>query len=105
MAALHFNLTVGAAAVRLSDVYGDGVGVVNAAHDLPLRQVILQAVTADIEIGGDATVSTTTYGVKLPSTAPAAPVVLGPFETGPIKLSQLYAISTNATLYILAIPF
>jgi len=101
----HYNLTVAAVAVRLSDVFGDGVGVVNAAHDLPMRQIILQAVTADIEIGGDATVTTSVYGFKLPSTAPAAPLVLGPFETGPVKLSQLYAISTNATLHITAIPF
>lgn len=104
MAAVHYKLAVGAAAVRLSDVYGDGAGVINAAHDLPLRQVILQAETADIEIGGSA-VTTSDYGVKLPSTAPAAPLVLGPYETGPVKLSQIYAISTNATLHILAIPF
>lgn len=99
-----YNLTVGAAAVRLSDVYGDGAGVINAAHDLPYRQVILQAETADIEIG-DSTVTTSVYGAKLPSTAPAAPLTLGPYESGPIKLSDLYAISTNATLHILAIPY
>jgi hypothetical protein len=100
----HFKLAVGAAAVRLSDVFGDGVGVVNAAKDLPMRQIVLQAETADIEIGGS-TVTTSDYGVKLPSAAPAAPLVLGAYETGPIKLSQLYAISTSATLHILAIPF
>lgn len=100
----HFNLTVGAAAVRLSDVYGDGAGVINGRNDIPYRQVFLQAETADVEIGA-AGVTTTTYGVKVPSTAPAAPVVLGPFDSGPIKLSDLYAISTNATLHILGIPY
>ncbi len=99
-----FNMTVGAVAKRLSDVYGDGVGVVNAANDIPYRQVILQAETADIEIG-DATVTTSIYGTKIPFTAPAAWVTLGPFETGPIKLSEIYAISTNATLHITGIPY
>lgn len=99
-----YKLTVGAAAVRLSDVYGDGAGVVNAANDIPYRQLVLQAETADIEIG-DSTVTTSVYGMKLPATAPAAPLVLGPFESGPIKLSDVYAISTNATLHILGIPY
>ena len=104
MSARSFNLTVGATRVRLSDVYGDGVGVVNAAHDIPYRQIILQAETADIEVG-DVTVTTTVFGVKLPSAAPAAPVSIGPFEAGPVKLSDLYAISTAATLHIFGIPF
>jgi hypothetical protein len=103
MAAVHYKLAIGAAAVRLSDVYGDGAGVAVASHDVPYQQVILQAETADIEVGGP-TVTTSDYGVKLPSTAPAAPLVLGPCTGGPVKLSDLYAISTSATLHILAIP-
>jgi hypothetical protein len=106
MAVRHFTLTVGAVAQRLSDVYGDGAGVVNAEHDLPYRQILLQseeaAVTAYI---GEATVSTTDYGVAVPSAAVTPPVVsIGPFETGPVKLSQLYAVG-GADLHILAIPF
>lgn len=100
----HFNMTVGAVAKRLSDVYGDGVGVVNPVNDIPYRQLWLQAETADIKIGGSA-VSTTVYGTNLVSTAPAAPMVLGPYDSGPIKLSDIWAISTTATLHISGIPF
>ena len=104
MALKAFNMTVAAVAKRLSDVYGDGVGAVNAANDIPYRQIILQAETADIFIGGPL-VSTTVYGNKIVNAAPAAPLVLGPFDTGPIKLSDFYAVSTSATLHILGIPF
>lgn len=101
-----FNLAIGATAKRLSDAYAVGAaGAIDAASDIPYRQLILQAETADIEIGGSSAVSTTVYGMKLPATAPAAPVVLGPFESGPIKLSDLWAISTTATLHILGVPF
>jgi hypothetical protein len=106
MAAKALQLAVSSIPIRLSDVYLDGTGIVNAAHDVPYRQVILSAQTADIQIGSDpAVLTTSTYGVNLPSAAPAAPVVLGPYETGPIKLSDLYAISTTATLHILGIPY
>lgn len=104
MAARHYNMAVAAVAKRLSDVYGDGVGVVNPANDIPYRQITLQAETADIKIGMVG-VTTTVYGANLVSTAPAAPLTIGPFETGPVKLSDLYAISTNATLHIFGIPF
>ena len=107
MAARHFTLAVGAAAVRLSDVYGDGAGVVDAAHDLPYRQILLQAeVDGGNVFVGESTVTTADYGVVVPTAVANPPVVaIGPYETGPVKLSQLYAISTDSVLHILAIPF
>lgn len=104
MAARSFTLATGAAATRLSDVYGDGVGVVNPANDIPYRQLLLQAETADIKVG-DVTLTSTNYGVLLPFTAPAPVVSIGPFETGPVKLSQLYGLSATGKLHILAIPY
>jgi hypothetical protein len=104
MAARHFQLTLAAAAQRLSDVYGDGVGVVNAANDLPYRQLLLSATGADAFVGDDAEVDSTDYGALVDSTA-LTPVVLGPFETGPLKLSDLYVAGAGATLHVLAIPF
>jgi hypothetical protein len=104
MAARAYTLTQAAAAKRLSDVYGDGAGVVNAANDIPYRQVILQAEGAVALIGNSA-VATTDYGFSI---AAAASVVLGPFETGPIKLSDLYMVGTvgaNNKLHILGIPY
>lgn len=105
MALRAYKLTVGAVATRLSDVFGDGVGVVNAANDLPMRQIVLQAETADIKIGDAAVTVSNNFGVNLPFTAPAATLVFGPYESGPLHLSDFYAISTSATLHILAIPY
>lgn len=100
-----FTLAVAAAATRLSDAYGDGAGVVNPANDIPYRQLTLQAETADAKIG-DATLTSANYGNLIAFTAPAAPLVLGPFETGPVKLSQLYALGGGTgKLHILGIPF
>ncbi len=104
MAARHFQLTLAAGAQRLSDVYGDGVGVVNAAHDLPYRQLLLSASGADAFIGDDLDVDSTDYGGLVDSTA-LVPVVLGPFEAGPLKLSDLYAAGAGSTLHILGIPY
>ena len=105
MAAKSYNLTLGAAALRLSDVYGDGAGVVNAAKDIPYRQILLSASGADAFIGGaNQTVTGTDYGIQVDSTA-LGPASIGPYETGPVKLSDLYAAGAGATLHILAIPF
>lgn len=101
--ARHFTLALGAAALRVSDVYGDGAGVVNAAHDLPYRQLLVSASGAKAYLG-ESTVSTTDYGVLLDNMS-LEPVALGPFETGPVKLSGLYAVGAGATLHVLAIPF
>lgn len=98
-----FSLTVTAAAQRLSDVYGDGAGVVNAVNDIPYRQILLSMDTADAEIG-DSTVTTTAYGVKVQFAA-TLPIPLGPFPTGPIKLSEFWVIGTSGKLHILGLPY
>src|SRR5665213_815471 len=100
-----FKLTVGAGPTRLSDVYGDGVGVVNPANDIPYRQLVLQAETADVKLGDSAVTVSNNFGVNLPFTAPAGTLTLGPYDAGPLKLSDFYAISTSATLHILGIPY
>jgi hypothetical protein len=104
MAAKSFTLTTAAAATRLSDVYGDGAGVVNPANDIPYRQLLLQTDTADVVIG-DSTVTATNYGMKVAFAVPAMIVSIGPFDTGPVKLSQLFAIGAGGKLHILGIPF
>lgn len=105
MAVRHFQIALAAAAQRLSDVYGDGAGAVNAANDLPYRQILFSATGADAFLGDDGDVDSGDYGMLVESTAPVVPVVLGPFETGPVKLSSLYAAGAGSTLHILAIPF
>lgn len=98
-----FQLTTTAARQRLSDVYGGAAGVIDAKTDIPYRQILLQAQTADVAVG-DVTVTTTIYGVLVPFTG--APVItIGPFDTGPVKLSDLYAIGTTGVLHITGIPY
>ena len=101
-----YQLTLAAGAKRLSDVYGDGAGVVNPANDIPYRQLVFQAEAADLYIGGS-NVSTTTYGVKAAvagaSNTPGGG--LGPFNTGALKLSDFYAVGAGATIHILGVPF
>jgi hypothetical protein len=106
MAARHFQLALAAAAQRLSDVYGDGAGVINAAHDIPYRQILLSAAAADAFIGDDGQVTSTDYGIRVDFDATNWTYVsLGPFEMGPLKLSDFYAAGAGSTLHILAIPF
>lgn len=102
MAARSFNLSLNAAAKRLSDVYGDGPSVINAANDIPYRQICLEAETGAVQIGAASTVSATLYGNSI---ATGATLILGPFDAGPLKLSDLWAFSAGATtLHILGIP-
>ncbi len=101
-----FTLTaaqVAAGPTRLSTVYGDGPTVINANHDIPYRQIILQAEGAT-QISGDPTVdptSATLYGFSLLA---AGTIVLGPFPDGPLKLSGIFASGTGP-LHILGVPY
>jgi len=97
-----FNLVLAATSKRLSDVYGSGTGVVNDALNVPYRQLLMTASGADAFVG-DSTVSTSN-GVKV-AAAGVQPVSLGPFEVGPMKLSDLYAVGSGSTLQILGVPF
>lgn len=100
MAARHFNLVLAGVAKRLSDVYGDGPGVIEAAHDIPYKVMTLQAETGAIQVGGDPTVSATVYGNSI---AIGASLALN-FPGGPTKLSEFWAFGTG-TLHILAHPY
>jgi hypothetical protein len=42
--------------------------------------------------------------VKISQTATQS-TSLGPFDTGPLKLSDLYAVGAGATLTVLGVPF
>jgi hypothetical protein len=99
MPAASYQLALTGAPKRLSDVYGDGAGVVNAANDIPFRQLILQASAAST-IGSSAA---TAGAMGLPI-AIATVLTLGPFPTGPLKLSEFWAQGTG-NLSILGIPY
>jgi hypothetical protein len=98
MPAASFQLTSTAVPKRLSDVYLDGPGVVNAAHDIPFRQLIIQA-SAAVTIGDSAANAATGLPIGV-----AGSIVLGPFSTGPLKLSEFWVVGA-ATVSILGIPF
>lgn len=103
MALRSYQLALAATPKRLSDVYG---GPLDPAKDIPYRQLILQSEGADLYIGTDNTVSTTNYGVKASVVGQSTPGGgLGPFSTGPLKLSDLWAVGAGATLHILGVPF
>ena len=107
MAARDFQIVLAAAALRLSNVYG---GIANAEPDaglnIPYRQLLLSAEGAVAFVGAASDVTATNYGVRVEIGATAVdPVSIGPFETGPVKLSDLWAAGAGATLHILAIPY
>jgi hypothetical protein len=72
-----------------------------AAADIPYRQLLLQAAGAPAYVGPLASVSAAT-GQPISTTAPTS---LGPYATGPVKLSDLYAVGAGATLNLLGVPF
>jgi hypothetical protein len=102
MALRSFSLTLSASAKRVSDVYGGAASVRDAATDITYRQLLVQATGADAYLGDSTAVSAAT-GMKL--TAGAAPVSIGPFDSGPIKLSDLWGIGAGATLQVVGVPF
>lgn len=104
MASKAFSLVLaGGVRRRLSDVYADGVDGGTAANNIPYRQVIIQTTGADTFIGGVG-VTPTDYGNKIGTTDSPS---VGHYEHGPLRLSDLYAITLAAptTLHILGIPY
>jgi len=101
-----FQLALAATQKRLSDVYGGAAGVLDPKTDVPYRQLILQAEAAAAFIGSDpATLSTTVYGNKIDNTNTGSGLILGPFNQGPLRLSDLYALGSGSTLHITGVPY
>jgi hypothetical protein len=128
MAARSFQIALTAGATRLSDVYigltaggpggpadniGGSAGNPDARSDVPYREIFLFSSGAVAFVGGSdmagtstTPVSSTTWGMKIQQDAATAPPIdLGPYDTGPMKLSNFWASGAGATLHILAIPY
>lgn len=108
MAYIAYSLTLNGSAQRLSTVFANTT--VGGPDDVSIRQLVLQghhANTARIFVGDDASVSGTDYGFYLPiPTGSPLPVILGPYETGPMRLSNFWVVGTNnEVLKIGIIPF
>jgi hypothetical protein len=108
---LHRTLTLTGVAQRLSQVYASGGANADPSmqDDICYRQILLMADPANaavVYIGGS-TVSSTSHGFSLdPTQASQGPVSLGPFETGPLKLSEIWVLGTNdERLMVGLVPF
>jgi hypothetical protein len=103
MAFKQYALVVAGAppASRLSDVYGDGAGVVNARNDIPYRQIILQADPANgapVYIGDSDLIAPDNAAFVLqPGVDKLMAMTLGPFDSGPLRLSDFWAVGSGAT--------
>jgi hypothetical protein len=96
-----YQLALAATVKRVSDVYGGTPSVPDEAKNIPYRQLVITTTGAVAAIGS-------TAGVTAPTGFPLAvsgQLILGPFATGPVKLSDLYAIGAGATLTVLGVPF
>lgn len=107
MAIRSYQLTLAAAAKRLSQVYGDADSLanqINEANDIPYRYLMLQATGADAYIGVDSTTTSTTYGTKVAS-ADTQPISLGHYDAGPIRLSDIWVAGNGAVIHVTGVPF
>jgi hypothetical protein len=108
MAVRHFDLTLNGAAQQLSSAIPSVAGA--AGPDEAYRQLIFSSAPANaaaIYIGATSSVSSASHGFSLdPTQASQQPVSVGPFESGPVKLSEIWVIGANAEiLHVLGIPF
>jgi len=109
-----YQLTLTGVAQRLSNAYGLGpmpspVTSEFAAADIPLRQISFQALTAagaDIYVGDSSAVSSTVHGFRVDPANTQQPFVLGPFDCGPMKLSDFWVLGTTGEVLLIgAIPY
>lgn len=100
MAAKDYQITLAAAAKRLSTVYANPT--VGGPDDIPYRQILLTVETGPAYLGAASDVASTNYGITIAATGD--PVSIGSFDTGPVKLSDFWVAGTG-TLHILGIPY
>jgi hypothetical protein len=103
MSLRSYQLTITAAAQRLSSILPDPA--VGGKSDESFREIHLTSDT-DCFIGATSAITTSVYGLKIfAQVAGQYPIELGPYDTGPIKLSDIWVIGTSGILHILGIPF
>ena len=97
-----YTLALAASAKRVSDVFGGPANSVDQAKNIPFRQLLISATGAAATLGSAGV--TTTTGVTISHTA-AQPLSIGPFDTGAVKLADLYAVGAGSTITVLGVPF
>ena len=100
---VQYTLAITAAAQRLSlAIPTDKTR--GGTQDLAIRELWI-SVGTDAFIG-DANVTTSVYGKKIFADAATTPQYkLGPYDAGPIKLSDIYIVGTSGTCFLLAVPY
>lgn len=101
---VSYALVLSGTAQRASNAYGGASAgnAINPAQDIPYRQLLLWADNADGFMGGEGV--TTATGGKIDSSE-NLPTRLGPFDQGPLKLSDIWLVGSGATVRIVGIPF
>lgn len=100
---VQYTLTITAVAQRLSQaIPADKTR--GATQDLALRELWVSA-SADCFLG-DSNVTTSVYGKKIFADAATTPdYKFGPYDAGPIKLSDIFVVGTSGTLFLFAVPY
>ena len=97
-----YTLALAASAKRVSDVYGGTAGVPDETKNVSFRQLLVTATGAAATLGGPGV--TTTTGITVSNTAPL-PLSIGPFNSGAVKLSDLYAVGAGSTITVVGVPY
>lgn len=113
MALVHYTLLLNGSPQRLSSVFTSGAGNAQPsdAENIPFRQLHIQQVPANanvIYVGASSAVSATNHGVSLDPTQASAGdrLDLGPYDSGPLKLSDIWVLGTNnERVAVLGVPF
>lgn len=103
----HYVLTLTGSPQALSTVLG------SVAEDISLRGLWLQPNASNVNViylgGPTGTVTSASYGVRLEAPVagiPHAPFNPGELDSAPMKLSDFYALGTNAEkLHIMAVAY
>ena len=100
----RYVLTLNGTAQQLSSV----LAADNQLNRRPFRQIAFSARAANsnpIFIGGPDTVSATDYGFRVNTpvmSVPDAPIIWGAYDSGPIKLEEIFVIGTDAEILHIA---
>lgn len=107
MAFKQYVLALTGVVQRLSSVLSDPT--VGGPGDIPLHLITFQGLKAntnDIFVGDNGAITSASHAFRVDATDTAPALVVGPFEAGPIKLSDFYVLGTNGeTLVVGAVPF
>jgi hypothetical protein len=101
VAVRDFTLTITAAAQKLSAALANTER--GGPQDESYRELSITCET-DCFLGSSSSLTTSTYGIKVLAAA-TLPVKIGPFDAGPVKLSDIWVIGTSGKLHVLGITY